>query len=147
MSGVRPTSCVILAVVAAFGGSLLESTAQATNAKPSNPVINPADFETRVAHKYFTLVPGTKFTYRRETGRGTERVETMARACSFSNSRSKARLPGCCERRSRVLRTARATSLLRCGFLRSTMNLSAVCERINGIAISIYAGIRYRLSG
>ena len=77
MSGVRPTSCVILAVVAAFGGSLLESTAQAANAKPSNPVINPADFDTRVAHKYFTLVPGTKFTYRRETGRGTERVETV----------------------------------------------------------------------
>jgi hypothetical protein len=31
------------------------------------------------------------------------------------------------------LRTARATSLLRCGFLRSTMILSAVFERSNGM--------------
>jgi radical SAM-linked protein len=71
-------------------------------------------------------------------------LDTMARAWSFNSSRSKARLPGCCERRSRVLRTARATSLLRCGFLRSTMNLSAVCERINAITVSIYASIQSR---
>jgi hypothetical protein len=77
MSGVRSTSCAFLAVVVVIGGNLLGSTAWGAKAKPSNPAINPADFDIRVAHKYFTLEPGTKFTYRRETRNGTERVEAV----------------------------------------------------------------------
>jgi hypothetical protein len=38
-----------------------------------DPVINPADFVSGVTHKYFTLKPGTKFTYQNRAG--TERVE------------------------------------------------------------------------
>ena len=77
MSGARSTSLAVLAVVTLIGGASSWSMAHAAKAKPSTPVINPAEFDARVGHKYFTLEPGTKFTYRRETRRGTERVETV----------------------------------------------------------------------
>ena len=78
-SNVRPAlaSLAVLAVVTLIGGTLPVSTALAAESKTYNPSINPADFEPRIAHKYFTLEPGTKFTYKRETSRGTERVETI----------------------------------------------------------------------
>jgi hypothetical protein len=77
MFDARSTSLAVLAVVAVIGGTLPWSTARAAEAKAYNPSINPAEFEPRIAHKYFTLEPGTKFTYKRETSRGTERVETV----------------------------------------------------------------------
>jgi hypothetical protein len=77
MSDARSTSLAVLAVLAVIGGTLPWSTARAAEAKAYNPSINPAEFDARIAHKYFTLEPGTKFTYRRETSRGAERVETV----------------------------------------------------------------------
>jgi hypothetical protein len=77
MSDARCASLAVLAVVTLIGGTLPVSTALAAEAKTYNPSINPADFEPRIAHKYFTLEPGTKFTYKRETSRGTEHVETI----------------------------------------------------------------------
>jgi hypothetical protein len=38
------------------------------------PVFNPADFAP-ITHKYFTLRPGTKFTYAKKTDKGMKRVE------------------------------------------------------------------------
>jgi hypothetical protein len=38
-----------------------------------NPVINPDDFVPEINNKYFTLNPGTKFTYKNRAG--TERIE------------------------------------------------------------------------
>lgn len=40
-----------------------------------DPEIDPSDFVESVGNKYFSLVPGTKFTYEAETGEGTERIE------------------------------------------------------------------------
>ena len=77
MSDARSASFAVLSVVAMIGGDPFWSTAQAAKAKPANPVISPAEFEARVGHKYFTLEPGAKFTYKRETRRGSERVETV----------------------------------------------------------------------
>ena len=38
-----------------------------------NPVINPEDFVSEINNRYFTLKPGTKFTYKNRSG--TERIE------------------------------------------------------------------------
>ena len=46
------------------------------------PLINPKDFVPQVNNKYFTLKPGTKFTY--EDKSGIERVEI-----SVTNERKK----------------------------------------------------------
>ncbi|MGH6815204.1 MAG: hypothetical protein ACREC6_05840 [Hyphomicrobiaceae bacterium] len=42
-----------------------------------NPSINPQDFVPHVAHKYFTLKPGTKFIYEKKTLWNTERIEVV----------------------------------------------------------------------
>ena len=41
------------------------------------PVIDPANFVPQVNNKYFTLKPGTKFTYKKQTTEGTGRVEIV----------------------------------------------------------------------
>jgi hypothetical protein len=64
--GVVLTACV--------GGYLLWAHRSSTAAIAAyNPVINPEDFVPQVDNKYFTLKPGTKFTY--QNRRGTERIE------------------------------------------------------------------------
>lgn len=40
-----------------------------------NPQINPNDFTAKVDNKYFTLTPGTTYTYEGKTEEGTERIE------------------------------------------------------------------------
>ena len=40
-----------------------------------DPLINPANFVSGIDNKYFTLVPGKRFTYESKTDEGTERVE------------------------------------------------------------------------
>jgi hypothetical protein len=42
-----------------------------------NPTINPSEFVGQVDNKYFTLKPGTKFTYNNKTRQGTERIEVL----------------------------------------------------------------------
>lgn len=41
------------------------------------PPFDPANFVARVAHRYFTLEPGTKFTYVKKTRKGIERSEVV----------------------------------------------------------------------
>jgi hypothetical protein len=62
------------ALTACVGGgpSWAQSPAMAALAA-YDPVINPEDFVPRVDNKYFTLKPGSKFTY--EDKRGFERIE------------------------------------------------------------------------
>jgi hypothetical protein len=40
-----------------------------------DPPFNPDTFVSKVGNKYFTLEPGTKFTYQRNTSKGIERTE------------------------------------------------------------------------
>jgi hypothetical protein len=66
---------VIGAVLAAGlgGGSSWAQAPTATAHAAYDPVINPDDFVPVIDNKYFTLKPGTKFTYQNRTG--TERGE------------------------------------------------------------------------
>ncbi|MBI2984929.1 MAG: hypothetical protein HYY50_04890 [Candidatus Kerfeldbacteria bacterium] len=40
------------------------------------PVINPADFSTTINNRFFTLVPGQKFSYQNSAAGSNERIET-----------------------------------------------------------------------
>ena len=40
-----------------------------------NPLFDPGYFVPKITNKYFTLEPGTKFTYEKKTSEGTERTE------------------------------------------------------------------------
>ena len=40
-----------------------------------NPVIDPANFVSKIDNEYLPLVPGTKYTYSAETDEGTELIE------------------------------------------------------------------------
>jgi hypothetical protein len=42
---------------------------------PYSPPFDPSSFVSKVTHKYFTLEPGTKFSYVKKTAKGTERTE------------------------------------------------------------------------
>ncbi len=42
-----------------------------------NPTINPADFVTKIDNQYYSLTPGTTFTYQSETEEGIERNEVV----------------------------------------------------------------------
>lgn len=42
-----------------------------------NPVINPADFTTRITNPYFSMPVGKKMVYEVKTEEGTERIETL----------------------------------------------------------------------
>lgn len=42
-----------------------------------NPVIDPSNFVSEVNNKYFTLKPGTTFTYNSQTDEGLERIEVV----------------------------------------------------------------------
>src|SRR3989344_3986968 len=46
-----------------------------SNSQRVDPLINPANFVSGIDNKYFTLVPGKKFTYESKTDEGFERVE------------------------------------------------------------------------
>jgi hypothetical protein len=68
--------CVAIGAVsiACFGAGPSWAQGPATAASGEyNPVINPEDFVPEINNKYFTLKPGTKFTYRNKAG--TERIE------------------------------------------------------------------------
>src|SRR5919109_2839439 len=61
-------------LAACLGGEGSWAQAPTTAARVAyNPVINPDDFVPQVDNKYFTLKPGTKFTY--QNSAGTERIE------------------------------------------------------------------------
>jgi hypothetical protein len=45
-----------------------------------NPPFDPGNFAPQVTNKYFTLKPGTKFTYVKKTSKGTERTEIVVLA-------------------------------------------------------------------
>ena len=72
---------------------------------------------------------------------GRRAVDHGARHAASAARGRRPGCPTCCDSRSRVLRTARATSLLRCGLLRSTIFLSAELERSNAIWCSVSACI------
>jgi hypothetical protein len=62
------------ALALCVGGYLVWSQRPSTAAIAAyNPVINPADFVPEINNKYFTLKPGSKFTYQDKMG--TERIE------------------------------------------------------------------------
>ena len=42
-----------------------------------NPVINPADFTTKIDNKYFPLIPGTTFVYEGISEKGQEHNEMV----------------------------------------------------------------------
>ena len=44
---------------------------------PYNPSFDPSNFVPKVTNKYFTLEPGTKFSYVKNTSKGTERTEVV----------------------------------------------------------------------
>lgn len=46
-------------------------------AQDYDPVIEPSDFVSKVDNKYFTLRPGTKFSYEKKTKGGLERIEIV----------------------------------------------------------------------
>lgn len=63
-------------LTAAVGGYLAWAQgSKTTETAEYNPIINPEDFVSGVNNKYFTLKPGTRFTYRSQTPRGEERIE------------------------------------------------------------------------
>jgi hypothetical protein len=39
-----------------------------------DPPLNPANFASPIDNKYFTLKPGTKYTFQKQTSKGTERT-------------------------------------------------------------------------
>lgn len=47
------------------------------NGEPYNPAINPSDFVDTIDNQYYSLTPGTTFTYRSETEDGIERNEVI----------------------------------------------------------------------
>ena len=71
---VRAAIAAVLAGALVGSPALSQSTTSAENTE-YNPTINPADFVPNVAHKYFTLKPGTKLTYKNQSFWGTERIE------------------------------------------------------------------------
>jgi hypothetical protein len=62
----------VLAASVGAGGSWAQAPTTAVHAV-YDPVINPEDFVPQVDNKYFTLKPGTKFTY--QDKKGIDRVE------------------------------------------------------------------------
>src|ERR671931_429635 len=62
----------VFAACVGAGGSWAQAPTTAVHAV-YDPVINPEDFVPKVDNKYFTLKPGTKFTY--QDKRGMDRVE------------------------------------------------------------------------
>lgn len=56
-----------------------ETSTPVTSAQKSeyNPTIDPANFAPQVTNKYYTLKPGTKFTYKESTKDGVEKIEVV----------------------------------------------------------------------
>jgi len=68
----------LLAVVITVG---LVACASTSSPAPTdgayNPVIDPANFVAKIDNQYYSLTPGTTFTYRSETEDGIERNEVV----------------------------------------------------------------------
>jgi hypothetical protein len=60
-------------VTACVGGGPAWAQGPSAETAEYNPVINPGDFVPQIDNKYFTLKPGSKFTY--QDKRGIERIE------------------------------------------------------------------------
>jgi hypothetical protein len=67
---------VAAAIAACIAGYLFWSQQPSTPPIGAyNPMIDPSNFVSQVNNKYFTLIPGTKYTY--EDGMGTLRIEVI----------------------------------------------------------------------
>lgn len=78
MFGRTSTRIVLVALlITIFAGAFYWFTQNPTvGAKVQyNPPFDPGSFVTKITNKYFTLEPGTKFTYEKKTSEGTERTE------------------------------------------------------------------------